>query len=176
MKHALIVVDFQVDFVSGSLGFPEAHRLDPIIATKIQAYHERCDDIYFTIDTHDDSYPTTSEGVRLPILHCVKGTPGHQLYNAVGNLSHLAVKHFEKTTFPSLDLANHLKNCAYDEVELCGLVSHICVLANAVMVKSALPNARIVVDVTATASYDSKLHEQALAIMRGLHIDVVGGH
>jgi nicotinamidase/pyrazinamidase len=176
MKHALIVVDFQVDFVSGSLGFAEALRLDAIIAAKMETYHQRGDDIYFTIDTHDDNYSTTYEGVQLPIRHCIKGTPGHQLYGEVGTLSKLAVKQFEKPTFPSLELANHLKNCAYDEVELCGLVSHICVLANAVMVKSALPNARILVDQTATASFDPLLHEQALAILRGLHIDVVGGH
>ncbi len=176
MKRCLIVVDFQVDFVSGALGFSGAERLDSIIAAKIRDYATHGHDVYFTLDTHKSSYLTTFEGKRLPKEHCIKGTPGHRLYGKVGELANIALKTFEKDTFPSLDMAIHFRNYTYDEVELCGSVSHICVLSNAVMVKSALPNARIFIDQKATLSYDMALHEQALAILRGLQIDVVEGN
>ena len=58
-------------------------------------------------------------------------------------------------------------------MELCGLVSHICVLSNAVMVKAALPNAHITVDARLTASYDPALHQKALDVLEGIQIAVL---
>ena len=58
-------------------------------------------------------------------------------------------------------------------MELCGLVSHICVLSNAVIAKAALPEAEIVVDAAITASYDPELHQKALDVLEGIHIAVV---
>ena len=39
MKKCLIVVDYQNDFVSGSLGFEKAKTLELGIANKINSYH-----------------------------------------------------------------------------------------------------------------------------------------
>lgn len=53
MRKALVVVDYQVDFVSGALGFAGAELLETPIAEKIIKYHlENCD-VYFTFDTQD---------------------------------------------------------------------------------------------------------------------------
>jgi nicotinamidase-related amidase len=175
MKRALIVVDFQNDFVDGSLGFEDADRLDEVIADKIQAALDRGDDLYFTMDTHDESYLDTYEGKHLPTQHCIKGTEGHELYGSVKSYMDKATRIFEKPTFPSLDLANHLKSSDYTEVELCGLVSNICVLSNAVMVKAALPEAAIVIDRRATDSFDKELHEKAMDVMEGLQMEIRGG-
>ena len=40
-------------------------------------------DILVTYDTHPDTYLDTAEGKKLPVTHCVKGTPGWQLDAAV---------------------------------------------------------------------------------------------
>lgn len=175
MKRALIVVDFQNDFVDGSLGFEDADRLDGVIADKIRTALDRGDDLYFTMDTHDESYLDTYEGKHLPTEHCVKGTEGHELYGSVKTYADKATRIFEKPTFPSLELANHLQGSDYDEVELCGLVSNICVLSNAVMVKAALPGAHIVIDRRATDSFDKTLHDKALDVMAGLQMEIRGG-
>ena len=50
-KRCLIVVDYQKDFVDGSLGFEKAVTLDHGIAEKIRLYHSRGDDVMFTLDT-----------------------------------------------------------------------------------------------------------------------------
>ena len=42
-KRCLIVVDYQKDFVDGSLGFEKAVTLDHGIAEKIRLYHSRGD-------------------------------------------------------------------------------------------------------------------------------------
>ena len=91
------------------------------------------------------------------------------------NLNNLdkAKKVFIKNTFPSLELANYLKDKDYDSVELCGLVSNICVLSNAVMVKSALPNAKIFIDKSATDSFDKELEQKAFDVLKGLHIEII---
>lgn len=172
MKELLIVVDYQKDFVDGALGFAGAETLDGPIARRIAQCREGGGDVIFTMDTHGEDYLSTMEGSKLPVAHCLKGTPGWQLYGQVGEALRPGDPVFEKETFPSLDLADWLRGRDYDAVELCGLVSHICVLSNAVMVKAALPNARITVDARLTASYDPDLHQKTLDVLEGIHITV----
>ena len=164
----LIVVDYQNDFVNGSLGFKKAEELEQRIVQKIKEY----DNVIFTLDTHYDNYFDTLEGKKLPVKHCIKDTGGHKLYGEVSKYLDKAIKVFEKPTFPSLELANYLVGKGYDEVEICGLVSNICVLSNVVMVKAALPNARIIVNKNLTASFDEKLNEETFDILKGIHVDV----
>ena len=54
-----------------------------------------------------------------------------------------------------------------------GLVSNICVLSNAVLAKTACPEVPIIVDAACTASFDPKLHEEALDVLEGLHVQVI---
>ena len=172
MKKLLIVVDYQVDFVSGALGFENAELLTPIIKEKIEKYLNENNDVIFTLDTHLDNYMETLEGEKLPVPHCIKGSEGWKVVKEVDYLEK-AIKIFEKPTFPSLDMANFLKDKEYDEVELCGLVSNICVLTNAVMVKASLPNAKIIIDAKATDSFDKTLQEKCFDVLEGIHIQVI---
>ena len=172
MKKLLIVVDYQNDFVDGALGFPGAENLLQVISNKIETYISNNDDVIFTFDTHQDNYMSTKEGEKLPIKHCIKGSEGWKLYKLEKYIANAKML-FEKPTFPSLDLANYLKDKNYEEVQLCGLVSNICVISNAIMVKAALPNAKIVVDAKATDSFDKSLQEKCFDVLNGLHIDVI---
>ena len=170
MKSCLIVVDYQNDFIDGALGFDGALAIEERLQDHIQAMREKGGDVIFTLDTHDSAYLHTEEGKHLPVEHCIKGTQGHQLRDSIATLKSDKDKVFEKNTFPSLTMANHLKERDYDEILLVGLVSNICVLSNAIMAKSACPNAQVIVDASATASFDYALHEKALDVMEGLHI------
>ena len=173
MKKLLIVVDFQNDFVDGALGFSGAEQLDDVIYNKILNFKNSGSDVIYTFDTHTDEYMTTHEGKNLPVIHCVKGTSGHELYGKVSTTFNKDTDiYFEKPTFPSLSLAKYLEEKDYDEVEVCGLVSNICVLSNVVMVKAALPNAKIIVDSKATASFDEKLNNETFDILKGIHVEV----
>lgn len=172
MKRLLIVVDYQKDFVDGSLGFPGAEALDGPIAQRIETYRASGSDVVFTLDTHGPNYAHTQEGRKLPTAHCIAGEPGWMLYGQTAQARKSSDFSFRKPTFPSLELAEWLKGRHYDQVELCGLVSHICVLSNAVMVKAALPEAKIVVDARLTSSYDAVLHEKALDLLEALHVTV----
>lgn len=171
MKKLLIVVDFQNDFIDGALGFKKAETLIDPINNKICEYLNNNDDIIYTLDTHYENYLETHEGKNLPVSHCIDGTFGHEV-NQKCKFLDKAIKVFKKNTFPSLELAKYLENTDYDYVELCGLVSNICVLSNAIMVKSALPNAEIVIDKSLTASFDEELESKAFDVLKGLHITI----
>lgn len=173
MKKILVVVDFQKDFVIGSLGFPNAVSLENKILEKIQEYRAAGGEVVFTFDTHGEDYLKTQEGRNLPVPHCLKNTEGWKLYGKVAEARGSSDKCFEKRTFGSLELAEYLSQNAYDRVELVGLVSNICVISNAVLAKAALPEAEIIVDAQCTACADEAMNQKALDVMRGLQIGIV---
>lgn len=174
MKRCLIVVDCQNDFVNGSLGFDKAITVIPIIADKIKQYRNTNDDIIFTCDTHYENYINTQEGKNLPFIHCIKGTKGQRLCPEIDNIRLKSDKYFEKSTFGSDKLFDYLRENQYSNIELCGLVSNICVLSNAVLCKTAQPETPISVDIRCTASFDEELNQAALMIMNGIQIKLTG--
>ena len=169
MKKLLVVVDMQNDFITGSLGTPEAQAIVPAVVQKVQEALAAGVDVVFTLDTHGEDYLDTQEGKRLPVVHCVKGSPGWQLE---GRLEGFALKRFEKPTFGSMDLARFAAEGSYDEVELVGLCTDICVISNAMIIKAALPQARVVVDSHCTAGVSPQSHQRALRAMESCQIDV----
>lgn len=173
MKKLLVVVDYQNDFVDGALGFDKALDIEPYIVELIKIYQKQNDDIYFTKDTHYENYLETQEGKKLPVPHCIKGTKGHELH---GELEELSKGHtiIEKPAFPSLELAEILKDKDYKDVRVVGVVTDICVLSNCIMIKSALPETVITVDTKGCASFDDKLEKEALDVLNNsLQIKVI---
>ena len=172
--QVLVVVDMQNDFVSGALGTPEAREIVSRVADRAAAAKERGEEILFTRDTHEADYLDTQEGRKLPVPHCLLNADGWQLYGQTGQaMERSRDMVIGKGTFPSLWLANWLKGQGYDQVELAGLVSYLCVLSNAVMVKAALPEAELVVDASCTAGPDPALHAKGLDVMEALQITVL---
>lgn len=281
MKKALIVVDFQNDFIDGALGFEKAQRLKERILGLVSGFDG---DVIFTFDTHESDYLATKEGENLPISHCIKGTKGWEMprefapflqkavkfelnlgsknQNLSGNFSEiqanldrnsglknenssenlgseiqanldensgfknknsseihanlgenlglknekLSLKNsnsknensspksvnlsqnlaqiqamseanasffsFEKSTFGSLELALFLRAKAYEQVEFCGLVSHICVFHNAVLAFNAALNTRLILHQNATASFDENLEQNAINLLKAFWVEV----
>jgi nicotinamidase/pyrazinamidase len=171
MLKALVVVDYQYDFVKGSLGFPEAEQIEDSIAEKIKKAKAEGDDVYFTLDCHDENYLSTQEGRNLPIEHCCT-EKGRALYGRVAELSEGSPK-FMKKTFGSIHLSYEIAKKPYDEVEVCGVMTNICVVADAVLIKTVLPEAKIVVDARCVATNDAKLREETFDVMQSLQISVI---
>ena len=124
MKRLLIVIDYQNDFVSGSLGFNDAIILEDYLVELIEKYHLNKDDVIFTYDSHQDNYLDTQEGKNLPVTHCIENSEGWQLYGKINNLAKNDKK-ILKNTFGSLELGNYLKDKDYEEITLVGVVSNI---------------------------------------------------
>lgn len=173
MKELLIVVDYQNDFVDGSLGFPAAADLHDRICEKIIEYKTKGQQVVFTLDTHEEDYTSTQEGRNLPVKHCIRGTRGHKLFGKVQSLSD-GCRSFEKCTFGSGLLFSYLQQSTFESIEFVGLVSNICVISNAVLAKTALPEAQIIIDADCTASNDPILNEKTFDIMEGLQMKISG--
>ena len=175
MKNYLFVIDYQKDFVDGALGFPGAEKLDEKIAAKVRAYGKGR--VLFTRDTHFEDYLTTREGRNLPVVHCVKGTPGWQVYGQTAKaLKEVEAKAIDKRVF-GMDVTDPATAAVLpdqaDRIELVGLVSNICVVSNAVVLQSRYPEASIVVDAACTDSFDKGLHEKVLDVLAGLQAQVI---
>ncbi len=175
MNRYLFVIDYQNDFVDGALGFPGAEKLDEIIAEKVRAYGKG--HVLFTRDTHFDNYLSTREGKNLPVVHCIKDTPGWQVYGETAKaLTEVEAPGIDKLVF-GMDVtdpatASVLPQNA-DEIELVGLVSNICVVSNAVVLQSKYPEATIIVDAACTDSFDKSLHEKVLDVLSGFQVKVI---
>ncbi len=173
MKKLLMVIDYQHDFVDGALGFLKAATLSKGIKEKIRQYHMAGDDVIFTMDTHQSDYLSTQEGRLLPIKHCIEGTQGFEIYSDLKEVMYASDLIFKKPTFGSLSLGEYLKHQSYASIELVGLVTNMCVISNAVIAKSALPESSIIIDSRLCASFSDELHEKALDIMASLHMHIL---
>ena len=174
MKHFLIVVDMQRDFIDGSLGTPEAVAILDSAAEKIRAFDG---EIFVTLDTHDEDYLRTAEGRKLPVPHCIKDTEGWKLHPriaaALEGRSYTAV---EKHTFGAVKLPGHLFETAAGEdfdMELIGLCTDICVVSNALLLKAHFPEFPLRVDSACCAGVTPAAHAAALDTLRSCQVDII---
>ena len=173
MKHFLIIVDMQKDFVDGALGTPEAAAIAPRVAEKIRGFDG---EIFVTLDTHSADYLSTAEGKKLPVPHCIRGTAGWQLdatvAEALQGRDYVAV---EKPVFGSVALPGLIEKAAGGDdfsIEMAGLCTDICVVSNALLLKAHFPEAPISVDAACCAGVTPESHRAALATLRSCQIDV----
>ena len=170
MKRVLIVVDMQNDFITGSLGSDMAQRIVPRVDAKVRSYREHGDSIIFTRDTHGEAYLDSAEGKYLPVVHCIKGTTGHEITAMLHPEGDMI---YDKPNFGSLPLADLVAEGHYDEIELCGLCTDICVVSNALILKARLPETRIIVDAACCAGVTEESHQAALLTMKMCQVEVL---
>ena len=174
MKHFLVVVDIQNDFVDGALGTNEAQGIIDNCVSKIENFDG---DIFVTYDTHTEDYLSTSEGKKLPVVHCVKDTHGWQLNDKIA--SALEGKDYtavEKPTFGSIKLPQLIADRVGDEdfdITLIGLCTDICVVSNALILKANFSEKEIYVDSACCAGVTVATHNSALDTMRSCQINVL---
>lgn len=175
MGKLLAVVDMQHDFVDGSLGTPEAREIVPCVAHKIRNWYGN---VVYTMDTHPRNYLETQEGRYLPVRHCIEGTKGHQLVEAVSDAisAHGSAKQIIKNTFGATNLIKYLTGtiALYDSIEFVGLCTDICVVSNALLVKAFFPEVHLVVDASCCAGVTPETHLAALQTMKMCQIDIIG--
>lgn len=183
----LVIIDIQKDFTTGVLGNPQTAAAAEKAAKKIRkfkAQYPRVPVIY-TMDTHDENYLNTQEGQKLPIVHCVKGTDGWNLDEAVKEEIDSSDLCVEKNTFGAKDIAEYIKKARdigsslgtfsenIEAIEIAGVCTDICVISNAMIIKAFFPQTTIVVDSECCGGVTVESHENALKAMEACQIDVV---
>lgn len=171
----LVCVDMQRDFCELALANHRAVEIIPLIKKRIVKARQDKEMVIFTQDTHDEDYMNTLEGEKLPVEHCIYGTEGWKIVPELDDEASLCVL---KPTFASFNLINRMRTLAdamneIPEIELCGTVTSVCVLANAVLLRAAFPNSKITVNGKLCADINDENQSAALKIMECQQIDVI---
>lgn len=176
MEKILVVVDMQNDFIDGSLGTEEARNIVEPVCEKIIEFGGQ---IFVTQDTHSDNYLETLEGRHLPVEHCIANTEGWLINSFIRNaLKSKNYAFIEKEIFGSMKLVDQIAKIldkgAKGSIEIVGLCSDICVVSNALMLRSAFPNTEITVDASCCAGVTPDKHKAAMEVMKSCQINVIG--
>ena len=178
-KNFLIVIDMQNDFVTGALGSEDAQAIVGNVVKTIEAF--KGDDVIFTADTHIQDYEKDPESRVVPVPHCIVDTPGWLLVPPVAHFVSNKTKIVRKSTFGILDWRKVLLLRGYHWVNdldgaaftLCGLCTDICVVSNAVTLRTAFPDATIKVVSDACAGTSQEAHEAALKVMQSIGVKLI---
>ena len=76
--------------------------------------------------------------------------------------------HINKPTFGYMDWSAY----DFEEVEIIGLCTDICVVSNALIIKAAFPEIRVSVDSACCAGVSPESHEAALLTMKMCQVEV----
>lgn len=162
---ALIVIDMQNDFVNGCLGTDEARAIVPKIKEKLIEYYRKGYEIIFTKDTHNDNYLNTNEGKHLPVPHCIEGSKG---WNIVDELDFHTCSFVYKESFGYYGWYGR----DFGEVEIVGVCTDICVISNAIILKTLYPEAEVTIDSSCCAGSTAEMHRMALEVMKSCQINI----
>lgn len=163
---ALVVIDMQNDFIDGSLGTDEAKKIIPAVVNLIKSNEYK--KIIFTRDTHDENYLESSEGRNLPVKHCIKGTHG---WNVTNMLNVDGAEIIDKPTFGYTGWKGKLDNL--DKIDIVGLCTDICVISNALIIKTIYPETEVSIIENATAGTTPDNKISALNVARSCQINVI---
>lgn len=179
----LLVVDVQNDFVTGALANPEAQAKIPAIKEKIQKRIDEGWVVMFTQDTHwEDTYDNTSEGKYLPVKHCIDETEGWYIVSELKEFWESRSR-LTKTRFGDIEMYHRIERCLpedrfekerLEEIELIGFCTDICVVSNALILKSAAWGEKTVIscDASCCAGTSIEAHNAALTVMRSCQVEV----
>ncbi|NCB34107.1 MAG: isochorismatase family protein [Erysipelotrichia bacterium] len=131
------------------------------------------DAVYATMDTHESDYLNTFEGKHLPVAHCIRGSEGWKIQSQVSEaLTKRNAIIFRKSTFGAEHLAEAIREANPDMITLCGLDTDICVLSNAIILRSFLPNTVIEVVASACAATTELKQKETLDVLESCQIAV----
>ncbi|MBR6473562.1 MAG: cysteine hydrolase [Firmicutes bacterium] len=169
------VIDMQNDFIDCALGTPEAVGIVDPVAEFIAGLDDDCE-IVATRDTHYNDYLETNEGRHLPVVHCQIDSHGWEINERVAEaLRSKGARIIDKPNFGISPerWAQSFENVDVTEIVLFGLCTDICVISNALAMKTAYPEIPVKVYSDLCAGVTPESHEAALLTMKMCQVDVM---
>lgn len=191
----LFIIDIQNNYVNpnkGQMYVKNSEKLLPGIIEKIVEYKKTGDEIFYTTDIYTKNSSKITE-------ESIKGLENNNDLKNIDIKESLATNE-EKWEFSlpeelKLHLKEHerLKKSHYalppevileiqqrfnkekkiiKEIEFVGVETNICVLANAICIRSAFPDANIVINESLCMSSDMNNHKKSLEIMKSLGMEI----
>ena len=172
-----IIIDMQEDFVNGPLGTPEAKAIVPYVQK--QTHDKAFDMLFFTQDWHTRSTERYNlEMNRIP-YHCMAGSNGARIVKGLIDENIPTFRTLQKNNFGLYSLPDILMDeaCGYGdditEIHIMGVCTDICVISNALILRSAFPSVPIYVRANGCAGTTPEAHKAALTVMQNCLIDVL---
>lgn len=174
-NRLLIVIDMQNDFITGALGNQAAAAIVPNVVEKIKNWNGM---IFFTKDGHgqyefEEEDMMTEETKRIP-PHCLYLSEEYDFIPEIKEFVNDKYV-FHKGIFgnnwwsdwvaPQIDL--------FEEIEIIGVCTDICVISNALILRSLDEYMPIIVDASCCAGSTPEAHKAALMIMKNCCINVI---
>jgi nicotinamidase/pyrazinamidase len=148
MRNALLAVDLQVDFISGSLPVPNGLHVAAQVARHIRHFRSEYVLVVASRDYHEDPaghFSTQPDYRATWPPHCVIGTPGAAFVPPIANLvrekfiqvvvskgrHEAAYSAFEGIDNRGHPLYDVLRESRIDHLDICGLATDYCVCASA---------------------------------------------
>lgn len=177
MNKILVVVDMQNDFLTGTLANESAVNVIPNIKREIES--GKYTHIIFTRDTHTEKYLETQEGRKLPVSHCIFGTDGWMICDGLMNadFGEVTPMYLNKPTFGYKDWETYLYQNGIDgndsEFTFTGTVGSICVVNNALIIKSQFPESTVKCLSDCIADLSESDKNATLTVMKNSQIEVI---
>lgn len=162
-RDIVIVVDMQNDFVTGPLGSKLIKSIVPDVVEFVEERKALGDKIIFTRDTHNkDDYHLTVEGQNIP-MHCIEGTDGWEIIPELKDLANDSVI-INKSTFGFLDWRSLITPEDDGIIILVGVCTDICVISNALILRSLFPEKKISINTRCTFGTTLEKTSNAISI------------
>ena len=168
MKKALIIIDMQNDFITGSLANPAAEAIVEQIVEKIKSFDG---DVIATRDSHTESYLQSAEGQKLPVKHCVEYTDGWKIHPSIMDAM-IQKRNCRIINKPTFGFIGGWELYTYDSIEIVGTCTDICVISNALILKAMYSEKKIVVIEGLCAGVTKENHDAAIKVMKSCQIDI----
>ena len=180
MKKVLVVIDAQNDFLTGALANPAAVETLPEVQRLVESAKNEQAMIIYTRDTHNADYLETHEGKNLPIPHCIENSDGWEIDESVAPGTYKNAFIIDKEQFGAyprmwedrLD-RDYFTPGEHLDIHICGYVSSICVVSNALILRALYPEADITFHAYASAGLTPEDHAAACKVMECCQIKVL---
>lgn len=166
----LIIVDMQNEYVdmNGRAPIKGAKELENGILDRIKDYENRGETIYYTINIKVSDRNRDKSEVEWAI-------------RSYGELQEALRKHdkIEKTNYAisyerGIQIKNNKKNDNdVKRIEIIGVETNICVLANGIVFQNLFPDSEIVINSKLCASSNELLHRNVLDIIKEFKMEVI---
>lgn len=164
MEKHLILIDVQNDFITGALALPGAEAVAQKIKHYVVNHKKTYDSITATLDIHKKEHWETQSNVETRNFpeHCLCHSHGAALYEDLS-------KHVDFFRGKSTFMARAIDFSYSDEpleIDICGFATDICVLSNALFLRSRYPRATITVIDNLCVGTTPERHVAAIELMR----------
>lgn len=183
----LFIVDMQNNYLDknkGEMYVPNSENLISDVIKEIKEFRKKEDYIFYTLDiyTKKEKYGSNKNDLedieRKENKANFKEQWNYQLHDRLKPYLEdeecIKKSHYALPPEKLLELQDRFKKekRIINEIEFVGVETHICVLSNAVCLRAAFPDAKIIINSNLTKSRDEAKHKRALEIMKDLRMEI----